>query len=317
MAVSRRAVPAASNYPQYSGNLISPIVSSELIGRFHEATIFKAISNTNYIGQLTKGGDQITFYREPVVTVHDHIKDGKIKHDVIETESFTLVVDKAKRFSVKIDRVDEFQMQNLNSFRDAFLRNAANSLAEQVDRDILSTVYTKVDAANSGTNAGVESGAYNMGTLGNPVTITAANFDEVLFEVGAVLSEWSVPTQNRFVVMPTVGVTVGLNSDFRRADITGMNRSEPLMNGQLPATPAGLNLFQSNHVQRVWDPGVNAWCYHVLAGIPSATVFASQIQETRIMEDVDTWDRYYQGLAVYGFDVVQPEGLVDLYCRFA
>lgn len=313
----RRAVPAAAGYPQYSGNLTTPIVSSELIGRFHETTIFGAISNTNYIGELKRHGDQITFYREPHVVVRDHVKDGKIKHDVLEAENFTLVVDRAKEFSIKIARVDEFQMQNWDMYRSALLSSAANQLAEEVDRDILSTLYAKVDPANQGTNAGIESEAYNMGEIGNPVVITNTNADEVLYEVNAVLSEWSVPRENRFLVLPVVGETVFMSSDLKRADITGMSRSEPLLNGRLPATPAGFNLHVSNHVERVWDAAAGAWCYHIIAGIKSATVFASQIQETRTMEDADSWDRFYQGLSVYGFDVVQPEGLVDLYCRFA
>jgi len=316
MPINRRAVPAAANYPQYSGNLISPIVSNELVGRFHETTIFGAISNNNYIGQLRKGGDQITFYREPHVIVRDHIKDGKIKHDVLEAENFTLVIDRAKEFSLKMAHVDEFQMQNWDMFKAAMLNSAAEELAENIDSDLLSTLYAKVDIANAGTQAGVESGAFNMGTVGNPVSMTSANFTEVLAEVNGVLNEWSVPRQGRFIVLPVVGEVVALTSELRRADIMGNGPSAPLLNGQLPGSPAGLNVYISNHVPRVFDAGAGAWCYHIIAGVQSATVFASQIQETRMLPDADSWDTYYQGLSVYGFDVVQPEGLVDLYARF-
>jgi len=316
MPVTRPAVPAAANYPQYSGNLITPIVSSDLIGRFHERTIFGAISNNNYIGQLSKGGDQITFYREPHVIVRDHIKDGKIKHDVLEAENFTLVIDRAKEFSVKMAQVDEYQMQNWNMFKSALLNSAAQQLAEQIDRDILSSIYAKVDIANRGVNAGVESGAYNLGEAGNPVPVTSANFTEVLTELNAVLSEWSVPREGRYVVLPVVGETVALNSEIRRADIMGNGPSAPLLNGKLPGKIAGFDVYVSNHVERVFDPGAGAWCYHVPAGVQSATVFASQIQNTRMKDDADSWDNFYQGLSVYGFDVVQPEGILDLYARF-
>ena len=58
------AIPAASGYPQYSGNLINPLFSMDLLERFYASTIYSDISSTEYTGELEKGGDQITFWRD-------------------------------------------------------------------------------------------------------------------------------------------------------------------------------------------------------------------------------------------------------------
>ena len=71
-------VPAAAGYPQYSGSLITPIFRMDLLERFYDTTLYSEISTTEYTGELNKGGDQITFMREPKVIVRDYDKNGKI-----------------------------------------------------------------------------------------------------------------------------------------------------------------------------------------------------------------------------------------------
>jgi hypothetical protein len=45
------AVPAAPGYPQYSGNLISPMFSMDLLELFYCTSIYGEISTTEYSGQ--------------------------------------------------------------------------------------------------------------------------------------------------------------------------------------------------------------------------------------------------------------------------
>jgi hypothetical protein len=47
-----------------------------------------------------------------------------------------------------------------------------------------------------------------------------------------------------------------------------------------------------------------------------ATAFAAQLEDTRVIEDKDDWAKYYQGLTVYGFKVLQPDALVHIYATF-
>jgi hypothetical protein len=78
----------------------------------------------------------------------------------------------------------------------------------------------------------------------------------------------------------------------------------------------GFTIYVSSHVCRVFDAGVAAWAYHLVGGLKDATAFATVLEHTRIIEnDKDNWDKYYQGLQVYGFGVLQPSHLIHGYVR--
>lgn len=316
MAVTRRAIPAAAGYPQYSGNLIHPMFGQELIERFYQTSIFGEITSTDYLGELQARGDQITFWREPTVIVRNSIKDGTIQHDTLESEPVTMVIDKAKEFSVKISKIDEKQMQQWDVFKAAMLKNASRAMANIIDQEILGTIYADVAPSNAGVNAGLVSQSYNLGTVGNPVPVTSANITEVLVALHCVLNEAAVPREDRWVIIPSVGENVALNSDLRRANMMGMSESI-ILNGRIPGTIAGFNVYVSDHVPRVYDLATNTWCHHIIAGHKRAVCFASQLEETRIIEDKDNWDTFYQGLSVYGFGVMLNQSLAHLYARFA
>ncbi len=51
------AVPAAAGYVQYSGNIISPLFSMELLEQFYCSTLYSDISTVEYSGELEKCGD--------------------------------------------------------------------------------------------------------------------------------------------------------------------------------------------------------------------------------------------------------------------
>ena len=308
-------VPAAAGYPQYSGNIITPMFSMELLELFYCTTIYGEISTTEYSGELEHYGDQITFWREPEIAIHDYEKGGPIIHDTINSEPTTLVVDQAKNFSIVISQIDEKQIQTWPAFREAFLRRGSYQLAVQIDTTLLGTIYADVDPNNQGPNAGVNSHSFNLGQTGAPVPITSTNITQILTYVQAVLDEQCAPRDNRYIVIPPVAQTAMLNSDLRAAYLTGMDIS-PLINGRLPPSVGGFNVYVSNFVPMVFDVAVSANCYQIVAGVKMATAFAAQIDRTREIEGPNTWDRYYQGLAVYGFKVLYPKGVAALYARF-
>jgi len=316
MSGNRRAIPAAAGYPQYSGNLIHPVVTQELIERFYCSTIFGEISTTNYLGQLNAGGDQITFWREPCVIVRDHIKDGSIVHDTLESAPITLVIDKAKEFSLKIARVDEKMMQMWDTFKNSFLKGASRELAKQIDCEILGTVYADVDCRNSGGNAGCVSQSYNLGQPGNPVVVTPGNIIQVLSDLHGTLNEACIPREGRWIVLPSVFEVALINSPLQNAYVTGMSMS-PMLNGKLPTQIMGFDVYISDNVSRVFDAGTGTWAYNILCGTKAGIVFASTLNDTRTIEDANSWDRYFQGLQVFGYDVIQPSALAHLYARVA
>lgn len=307
-------VPSAAGYPQYSGNLINPMFALDLLERFYTSTIYSDISTTEYTGELEKGGDQITFWREPEVIVRDAHKNKKIEHDTIDSEPITMVIDRAKEFSIKVSHIDEFQIQQWPKWKDSFLKNAGYQLAQAIDPDLLTTMYSGVAATNQGTTAGAQSSSINLGATGTPLNITSANIIQLFSYVHQVLDEAKAPRENRWITLPPQGVTALRNSDLQAAYMTGLSWS-PLTNGKIPDEVMGLTVMQSLNIPTVTDSG--HLCYHLLAGVKMATAFAAQLEKTRVIEDKDDWATYYQGLTVYGFKVLYPDALVHIFAYFS
>lgn len=308
-------IPAASGYPQYSNSLTSPVFRMDLLERFYDTTIYSDISTTEYTGELTKGGDQITFMREPKVTVRDYNKNDKIIHDTIDAEPVTMTIDYAKTFSIKMNHIDEKQIQNFDKWKAGFLKSAGYELTRQIDPQLLTAMWTGAAEFNQGANAGLISANINLGEPGAPLVLTKENINEFFTQVHQVLDEALAPQDSRFIVLPPAGVTAMLNSELRLANVTGQSTS-PLINGRLPDQIGGFTIMRSINMPSVLDSGTGKRAYHVVAGVKMATAFAAQIEDSRVVTDKDDWANYYQGLSVYGFKVLYSDALVHAYVTF-
>lgn len=248
------AIPASGQYPQYSGSLIHPKVSMDLVDLFYCTSIYPDISTTEYTGELNKCGDQITFFREPEVTVRDYQKNKTLVHDTFEAAPVTMIIDKAKYFSVKVDKIDQKQICNWPKWEKAIVKRASYRTAQVVDTSLLASMYPDIDPANRGDNAGVLSGEYDLGVTGAPILITSANIIQYLSYLHGVLDEQCAPQEGRFVILPAVAKTILLNSDLKAAYMTGSTST--LLNGRLPNEVMGFRIYVSNNVASVFDAGV-------------------------------------------------------------
>lgn len=308
-------VPAASGYPQYSGNLITPVFRMQLLERWYCSTLYSDIASTDYTGELNKGGDEIIFWREPKVVVRKYNKNDPIIHDTISGEPVKMTIDQAYNFSIKMNHIDEQQIQNFEAWKSGFLRSAGLELAHAIDPVLLTDMYTSAAAFNSGTTAGLQSGNINLGEAGAPLVITKTNIVEVLSLVHQVLDEACAPKEGRFITLPPAGITALRNSDLQAAYLTGLNWS-PLINGRIPDTVMGFTILESTFIPRVVDGTVNKLSYHLVAGVKMATAFAATIEDSRVISDKDDWANYYQGLSVFGFKTLYPDGIVHIYATF-
>lgn len=308
-------VPAAAGYPQYSGNLITPIFRMELLERWYASTIYSDVSSTEYTGELNKGGDEIIFWREPKVQVRKYVKNEPIIHDTIDGEPVKMVIDQAYNFSIKINHIDEQQIQNWDAWKAGFLKSAGIELARVIDPLLLTEMWSSVSGDNQGPNAGAQTHSVNLGTPGAPLVLTKENITDVLSLVHQVLDEASAPKEGRFITLPPAGIAVLRNSDLRAAYLTGLSWS-PLVNGRLPDTVMGFTVLESMYLPTVMDATVNKLVYHIVAGVKMATAFAATIEDSRVITDKDDWANYYQGLSVFGYKTLYEDGLVHLYATF-
>ena len=317
------AIAAAAGYPQYSGSLIPPLFSQDLIERFYSESIFGSITTTEYTGELKQKGDQITFFRKPKVEVRKATKDGTIKHDTIDTCPITMTIDNALEFSIKMSQMDTMLMTTWAKWESAITESASNQLTQIIDVEVLTSMAVDADPANKGNVAGIVSGLYNQGAPGAPVNLTAANIWEYLTRTRAVLKEQRIPTDDLWIALPDAAEPLLLNSPHitANAGLAGACctvASDGILNGKLPTKIAGFTVYITPNLEGNMDAGTGQLAYSCIAGFSGAMAFASQIERTRMMKDSDkdSWDNYIQGLSIYGYKAILPEGLAVLYAQF-
>lgn len=315
------AIQAASGYPQFSGNLIHPMFSPKMLEQFYCNTIFAEISSTEYTGEISKCGDQVTFFKEPEVEVRDLQKNGELEHDTPTVESITMTIDYAKYFSFKYDRIDEKQICNYDQLIDAVARRAAYAIKRAIDPELIAEMWADAAASNRGATAGEQTGAYNLGAVGADIQVTATNVNAVFSRVPAVLEEACAPTESGvFLVVPPIAKQVIANSDLKAGYFAGGNRESTYLTGVeklLDSGFIGMDVYASRFIPSVIDGTTGRRAYYCVAGVKMATAFAMQLSEEREMQSPNFFGTLYQGLAVYGFKVLYPKALVALYLSFS
>ena len=308
------AIPVSAGYSQYSYNanpsgsaFIPEIWSGKLQVKFYKSTVLAEITNNDWEGEIKNQGDTVHIRSIPTITISDYEKGMNLSNQVPTSTPIELTIDKGKYFSVIVDDVDDVQADV--RLMDIFTNDASEQMKIAIDGDVLNNVAPDVATANQGTTAGAISGDIDLGTTGAPVAVTTTNVLETILNCGKVLDEQNVPEDGRWMVVAPWFASLLKGSDLRQAYLTGDDVS-PLRNGKLGMIDR-FTLFVSNNMTKVVAGGDNA--YHFLAGTRDAISFASQITNVESLRSTATFGNIVRGLNVYGYKVVKPEALVDLY----
>ena len=307
-----RAVPAAAGYPQYSGSLTHPVMADRLVARLYNDMILSQVTTTTYYDPIRSQGDTVRFFREPRATVQRYQKDGYIKPDTLSAETFSLHINRALAYSLKVDCIDEYQMQMWPRFREGYLRNVSRVIGNTMEREVFGQTIVGASRYNRGVNAGCRCGSFDMGTLGAPVLLTAKNVLIKLAEAATILDEQEVPRDGRFILMPYC-IRPLLMAVFGSAGFSGQSSSSFLGSGIDLTALTGFKAYFTPNIASVKDPATGKLAYQMLFGHRDATAFATQLIKTKVAETADNFDTYVMGLQVYGFGVVLPEALGVLY----
>lgn len=320
------AVAATSGYAQYSASnssgakFIPEIWSGKLQVKFYKSTVLAEITNNDWEGEIKGSGDKVHIRSIPTITIRDYTKGLNLTNEVPESTPIELTIDKGKYFSVVVDDVDEVQADV--RLMDMFTNDASEQMKIAIDSNVLNNVAASAAAANKGATAGATSGNINLGAAGAPRAVTSANVLDAILDAGQVLDEQNVPEDGRWMVVSPWFSSMIKRSELRQAYLTG-DDTTPLRNGKIGMIDR-FTLYVSNNLTKVTDLGSDgaaggsagaadkdAW--HFLAGTRDAISFASQITNVETLRAQSTFGNIVRGLNVYGFKVVKPEALVDLY----
>lgn len=304
--------PTGANYPSNGTIQYAPLLfSSKVMRIFTEACIGNEICNTDYEGDIKGKGDQVQVRVAPTyMNVGDYTPGVDINYEVPGEDARTLNIDQAKYVAFKLDDVDKVQSDL--TLMNIFAERSANSAKIDTDTNILGYAAGKAAAENKGAAAGKVSGSYNLGATGAPVVITATNATDKIVDLGTVLSEYNVPEEGRYVVIPAWFGNFLKKSDLKAANITGDQKA--VLRTGLIGEIDNFKVYRSNLVAYTDDVthGSNVW--HVLAGVKDAMTFASQINKSESVRNQNSFGDLWRLLLLYGREVIMPEALAELYC---
>lgn len=219
-------------------------------------------------------------------------------------------IDKGKYFNFICDDVDKYQSDI--KLMDDWSRDASKQMAITIDTGVLGDIFSDAHASNKGTTAGLKTSSFNLGTTGSPVVVTKDAILEYLVDCNTVLDEQNVPSETRWIVLPPWFCGMVKKSDLKDASLTGDAQSV-IRNGRL-GTIDDLTLYKSNLLTAVSDSsGFTAW--HIMAGERNALSFAAQMTKMETLRAESTFGNLVRGLNIYGYKILKPEALVDLYVR--
>lgn len=296
------------NYTSSGADFIPELWAPQIQVRFYESIAFTEICNTDYEGQIRKFGDTVNIRNYPDITVGSYVKGQDLDIQVPDSTPVQLLIDNGRYFNFLVDDVDEVQ-SDLNLLSN-FSNTAAEQLKRKIDLAVLQGIYASADSNNMGATAGVDTDS-NLGTSGAPLSLDKTNIVDLLVDAGTVLDEQDVPTEGRWMVIPPWAAGLISKSDLKDASLTGDGQSI-LRNGKI-GNWNNFTLYISNQLYSVTDSTTSTKCFYLLAGQKYAVTFASQLSKVESLQAQNTFGRYVRGLEVFGYKVVKPTALVNIY----
>lgn len=314
---------AFATSPAYSGTFIPTLWSAKLNAKFYAASTFADICNRDWEGEISGMGDKVIIPQIPDMTISDYTVGSTLTYEVPAMTTLELLIDKAKRFGFAVS--DVLSTQSKYDQMDMFTNDASEQMRTRIDSTCIYNTFYQGSASNRGVNAGVKTGAYNLGTDAAAVALTSSNVLQKVLEMAAVLDEQNVPDSDRWLLMDPFTRTLLLQSSLAQAQYTG-DATSPVRNG-LVGTIDRFKMYITNQLPRnatgsstPWTSGdgsessvttaVTVDAKRVLiAGHRSAITFASQIVKTEQMRNPTDFGDIVRGLQVFGYKVVKPEAL--------
>lgn len=319
--------PTVPGHPDYSSNgatrYIPAIYSKLLVKKYYASTLLTEISNTNYEGEIKAMGDTVFMRTRPTIDTFDYQKGMTLPVQNPDSPYVEMKIDKGKGFSFAIDRIDEFQ-SNVALMKE-WAADAAEQMKIVVDRQVLGTIYADASADNVGATAGVISNNLNLGVTGTPLIVSEAGAGtksgadsanalpiiDAILRCGQVLDEQNITESGRWIILPAWAIRQLKGSDLKAAYLTGDSTST-LRTGKVGMVDR-FTIYASN----LLSAGADAGSVNAIFGHTEGFTFATQITESRVIDNPFSFGKLMQGLQVYGFKVSNPEAIGNLLIKAA
>ena len=308
--------PVAAGNPDYSSTstnaYIPSIYSALLVKKFYPTTLFGEISNTLYEGDIKSAGDTVYIRTRPTIDTFKYKKGMVLPVQNPESPYVTLKIDQGEGFSFAIDKVDEFQSDI--KLMNTWAEDASEQMKQVIDKNVLTAIASgsaplsnTAGLVNGGTTAfgtsislGTSCSKADVSTLATAATMNEGDWlvDRILY-YGRLLDENNIPDTERFLILPAWALQKmkSVNSKLGQTYVTG-DATSPTRNGKVGNIDR-FKIFSSN----------NLYNDSVIFGHKYATTFATQITESRIIDNPFSFGKMMQGLQVYGFNIIKSQAI--------
>ncbi len=279
-----RAVNVAAGYNNLAnGYFIPEVWSRKLQAKFYATTVFGAISNNDWEGEIQGQGSKVKIRKRPTVTISDYEVGGTINYQDLSDELLELLIDQAKVYAFKVDDIDRAQ-SDINIINETTL-DASEQMKIEIDTDILANIYTDATSSLSST------------------IVTSTNVLEWIVDAGTELDQLNIPTNGRWLVIPPWIAGMIKKGDLKDASLAG-DMTSIMRNGRLGMIDR-FTIYVSNNIALTGVPASGT--YHCLAGTRDFICFASQYVKTETLRLQDTFGDAIRGLNVYGYKATHPD----------
>jgi len=287
-----------------SASKFIPVVwSGKLVEKFYTATVFGAIANTDYEGEISDYGDQVVIRTTPTLTITNYTIGDALTYETPISNNTTLDINQGKYFAFTLDDVDA--MQSDINLMDDWAEDAAEQMKIAVDSDVVTNILTDISATNKGVSAGAISGDINLGDTGTngdtAVLVNSTNILDYIVDIGTVLDEQNVPETGRWLVMPAWMVATIKKSDLKDASLAGDGTS--ILRNGLVGMVDRFYIYLSNNIVGIVEG--TATIYKPIAGHSAGLTFAAQMTKMETLPNPDTFGQLVRGLNVYGYKVIE------------
>lgn len=286
---------------------------------FRKAAVAQAITNTDYMGEISAFGDTVNIIKEPQISVAQYLRGTtSLTSTDLTDEELQLVIDQANYFQFEIDDLEK-RFSHIN-WQDLAANNAGYQIANNMDAELLSYMLTNVSTSGPDMLLGADSAnAADDNFAGtDPLAVfaggTSHGGDEgtnpidpltVMARCARMLDEQNVPSMDRwFVAGPAwyeelAQTASKLMSNDYNAGIGS------LRNGLVQEAPIrGFTMYVSNNMPTPTNAG-GAFLF----GHRSAVATAEMLQNVETLRSTATFRDIVRGLHVYGRKILRDNAI--------
>lgn len=289
---------------------------NKIIALGWEKDFLPAITNTEIDGRILECNQIVQFIKQPTVGEwRNYEKNQELVPDLVTPDGFCMKICNAKYKDLKFDKLDIKRIcDRWDAFEEGFLDSAYQTLSAEWRNYALSAMVLEADARNKGVTAG-KMRNINLGAPNAPRVITGASIGREFAKLKRTLQERNRWEEGKMVAVISPAIAEQfVESPYASAlQMGSCVDCSLLITGQLPGKVLGFDVFETNSLNAVMDPGTGNESYFVLAFHRDAYAFAGDIIEGELVRPSRYFGIEYQMLAVWGGKAILPDAIAVGY----